>query len=204
MRAEYYFLFLLIAGCQSHSVFEKIGDGYYFIGSEKTADHYFDWFIARRACWRNVSNLVSVETSEELTALEDYIVSRGYPDGSTFATSGHNFYSQPPFSWEGSNKPVNFARWAPNSKVFVEKSYLSLELINSSLYMRRSYGLDDYFICEYRLSANQLWLYLDPTTRIGIVLVIGCLASLGLLILLHRWMPRRKPVQSPDDKESLI
>lgn len=37
MRAEYFFLFFpLIAGCHSHWDFEQIGDGYYYIGNEKT------------------------------------------------------------------------------------------------------------------------------------------------------------------------
>ncbi|KAH8281534.1 hypothetical protein KR054_001250 [Drosophila jambulina] len=204
MRAEYYFLFLLVAGCQSHSAFEQIGDGYYYIGSEKATGHYFDWFFARRDCWRNVSNLVSVETSEELTALEDYIVSRGYPDGSTFATSGHNFYSDPPFTWEGAHSPVNFVRWPPGSEVSVEKTYLCLQLTNNSLYMRPSYGMDDYYICEYQLSMNQLWLYLDPSTRIALILILGCIACLCLLILLRRWQPKRKSPLRLDDIESLI
>ncbi|KAH8357912.1 hypothetical protein KR200_011943 [Drosophila serrata] len=167
-------------------------------------ERYFDWFLARRDCWRNVSNLVSVETSEELTALEDYIVSRGYPDGSTFATSGHNFNSDPPYSWEASENPVNFVRWAPGSEVILEKTYLCLQLSNKSLYMRQSYGLDDYFICEYRFSVNQLWLYLDPRSRIAIVLVFGCLSCLALLILLPRCMSRRKSNQRLDATERLI
>lgn len=167
------------------------------------ADHYFDWFIARRDCWRNVSNLVSVETLEELTSLEDFIVSRGYPDGSTFATSAHNFYSDPPFSWEGAEEPVNFVRWAPGSEVRLDKSYLSLELTNNSLYMRRSYGHDDYYICEYRPSIGQYWISLDDMTRI-LLSALGCLAWFCFLILLYKWIPRRKSSRRPSDVVKLL
>ncbi|XP_052850820.1 uncharacterized protein LOC128261264 isoform X1 [Drosophila gunungcola] len=204
MRTELFFaLFLWVSGCRSEPLFDRIGNGYYYIGNEKTAGHYFDWFIARQDCWRRTSTLVSVETREELRSLEQYIVSRGFPDGSTFATSGHSFNSAIPFSWEGVDEPLTFTNWLPGTRQEEVRSYLSLELANSSLYMRPAFGHDDYYICEYKLSIGVLWLSLEPKTR-GIIVVVMFILSFWILWLIYKWKVPNFSGQHAADKVKLM
>ncbi|XP_044315903.1 uncharacterized protein LOC123037749 [Drosophila rhopaloa] len=203
MNAVFLFTVCLLAFCRSEPVFDRIGDGYYYIGSEKTAGHYFDWFIARQHCRRNVSTLVSVETRDELVNLEQYIVSKGFPDGSTFATSGNSFNSPTPYSWEATDEPLAFTNWLPGTEKLPERSYLSLKLTNSSLYMIPTYGLDDYYICEYHFSIWQLWLSLDSPNR-DILIVIVFFVWFCLLILYLRWQVTKKSSQPAADKVQLM
>ncbi|XP_017050548.1 uncharacterized protein LOC108094476 isoform X1 [Drosophila ficusphila] len=203
MRILFCLGILLIAGCRSETVFDRIGDGYYFIGNEKSATHFFDWFVARSDCWKRMANLVSVETKEELSLLERYIVSKGFPNGSTFATSGHSFKSAFPYSWEAVDSPLTFTRWLPGTEVQVERTYLSLQLANSSLYMRKSYGYDDYYICEYHFSPWQIWLSLESSTRIIVFFGGFAVWTIALVLFILRKLHRSSSRQK-NDKVSLL
>ncbi|XP_017069869.2 uncharacterized protein LOC121529668 [Drosophila eugracilis] len=199
MQSRIFIMLLLIAVCRSEDDFIRIGDGFYYIGNEKDTGHYFDWFVARQDCWRRVSTLVSVETSDELSQLEETIVSRGFPEGSTFATSGHNFESTYPYVWHEMNTPLNFTRWLPGTEPDVEKTYLSLVLVNSSLYMRRSSGIDDYYICEYNFTPWQYWVSFETQTR-TVITLICCFLLLVQLLLFFKFIRRMKSMPNKGDK----
>ncbi|KPU73221.1 uncharacterized protein Dana_GF26270 [Drosophila ananassae] len=202
MHLSHLLLVFLPLSCLCDSVFDRIGDGYYFIESENLSEHYYDWFFARLDCWRHTSNLVSVETVEELKDLEQYVLSKGYDEGTTFATSGHSFRTAPDFWWDGVDKAVTFDRWLPGKPKPSKKSYLSLRLINSTLYMQESFGQDDYFICEYKFSAPMVWRSLNQNTRL-IVLVILWLISIFILykIIVNKKHSSR---EKENDEENLI
>jgi len=152
-----------------------------------------------------MSTLLSVETAKELRNLEQYILSRGFPDGSTFATSGSNFKSKIHYSWEGVDEPLTFTHWLPGTEEEFDGTgtFLSLQLANSSLYMRPSYGQDDYYICEYKLSLQQIWLFLETESWIH-VLVLGVLLWLCYFIFLLRWKAKRNSSQHAEDKINLL
>ncbi|KRF98238.1 uncharacterized protein Dwil_GK28181 [Drosophila willistoni] len=142
---------IALAGVQfvlCHHIFDKVGLNSYYIGDADMDNRYFDWFMARSECRAHNSQLVSIETAEEMSHLQDYIVSKGYANGSTFATSGNSFESENPYSWDSSGKTLEFTKWLPSEKLPIDKSYLSLVLIDSEIYMIRSEGYDDNYICE--------------------------------------------------------
>ncbi|KAH8324257.1 hypothetical protein KR074_002666 [Drosophila pseudoananassae] len=193
--------FFLPLSCYCDSVFDRIGNGFYFIESEHIDEHYFDWFFARQDCWRHTSNLVSVETVEELKDLEKYVLSKGYSEGTTFATSGHSFRTAPDYWWDGSDEAVTFDRWAPGTQKPTRKSYLSLQLINSTLYMLESLGQADYYICEYKFSAPRVWMSLNENTRIIVLVALLLLCLCILCNLVGTTKPRSGKL---DDEEKLI
>ncbi|XP_016963103.1 uncharacterized protein LOC108033328 [Drosophila biarmipes] len=209
MGKEFYLFIFGIAVCKCEDLFDRIGDGHYFIGNEKTAGHYFDWFVARRDCWDRISTLLSVENAEELGNLQQYILSRGFPDGSTFATSGSSFKGKTHYSWEAVDEPLTFAHWLPGSEAEIDGTgtgtgtFLSLQLANSSLYMRPSYGQDDYYICEYKFSLRQLALSLE-TQAWSCLFVLGVLLWLCYFACLLRWKAKKETIQHSEDKMNLI
>ncbi|XP_026843079.1 uncharacterized protein LOC6598056 [Drosophila persimilis] len=190
----------LLAVWQSEATFDLVGKGLYYIGNEDGTLRNCDWFLSRRDCWKHNSQLVSVETIEELKALEDYALSKGFADGSTFATSGHSFDSEMPYSWEGVKQPLTFTRWMPGTEKPLSKSYLSLVLSNSTLYMRRSFGYDNYYICEYQPALLRLWLSMSTTN--WMVLAGSVLISIRCMIFLCSRKTRAKAKVS--NKEKLI
>nr|XP_043069839.1 uncharacterized protein LOC122320924 [Drosophila bipectinata] len=200
MKSSIFFIFLPLS-CFCDSVFDRIGNGYYFIESEHIDEHYFDWFFARQDCWRHTSNLVSVETVEELKDLEKYVLSKGYSEGTTFATSGHSFRTAPDFWWDGSDEAVTFDLWVPGTQKPTRKSYLSLQLINSTLYMQESLGQADYYICEYKFSATRVWMSLNENTRTIVLMALMLLWVFILCYLIGTTKPRREKL---DDQEKLI
>lgn len=80
--------------------------------------------------------------------LQSYILSKGYANGSTFSTSGHSFDSENPFKWEALDQTLTYTKWLP-AEAPLDDSNLSLQLIDSELYMVRSWGYDQFYICEY-------------------------------------------------------
>ncbi|SPP85508.1 uncharacterized protein LOC117587968 [Drosophila guanche] len=194
------FAILCISLCQSAASLDRVGKGFYYIGNEDSSLKYCDWFHSRSDCWQHNSQLVSVETLEELKALEEYVSSKDFADGSTFATSGHSFDADMPYSWEGVKQPLTFTRWMPGEEKPLFKSYLSLVLSNSSLYMRQTFGYDNYYICEYQTPLLSIWLSLNKVNLV----VLLCLIL--ILIYLLIFGKRRKTGSSAKavDKEKLI
>ncbi|XP_034666619.1 uncharacterized protein LOC117900376 [Drosophila subobscura] len=194
------FAILCISLCQSAASLDRVGKGYYFIGNEDSSLKYCDWFLSRGDCWEHSSQLVSVETIEELKALEEYVSSKDFDDGSTFATSGHSFDADMPYSWEGVKQPLSFTRWMPGEEKPLFKSYLSLVLSNSSLYMRQTFGYDNYYICEYQAPLLTIWLSLNKLNLV----VLLCLILILIRLLIFQDRGKTRASAKAVDKEKLI
>ncbi|KAH8412847.1 hypothetical protein KR009_006277, partial [Drosophila setifemur] len=107
--------------------------------------------------------------------LESYIAAKGFPNGSTFATSGNNFNGGDGYHWAGGwgENPLTFIRWLPGVEKPLDDSFLSLQLVNSSLYMVQSEGLDDYYICEYKPTLRQFYLKRQTLSLIILMVAIS-------------------------------
>ncbi|KAH8274061.1 hypothetical protein KR044_009427 [Drosophila immigrans] len=79
--------------------------------------------------------------------LEHYIRSKGYANGSIFATSGHSYDSEYPFKWEALDQVLTYKKWLSGEEPLADCN-LSLQLIDSELYMTRTWGYNQYYICE--------------------------------------------------------
>ncbi|XP_032595264.1 uncharacterized protein LOC6566997 isoform X1 [Drosophila grimshawi] len=152
--------------------YNRIGDGNYFVGLEHTDQEFFDWFDARQSCLDHNGQLVSVQTEAKMIELQDYLVAKGYANGSTFSTSGHNFNQENPFSWDALKQRFNYSKWLPNEEPRL-KGFVGLQLIGKELFMFRSWGYDQFYICEENSILQKLWLLLDSVyTLIFITFVL--------------------------------
>lgn len=115
-----------------------------------------------------------------MNALLKYILDRGYKNGTKFVTSGHNFLTPSPFKWEALQEPVTYSKWLPGDGP-VHSSFLSLQLINSELFMVTSTSFDRYFICEYETAYMKLRKALKST----MLYTNFCSFVLTLLIILY-------------------
>ncbi|KAH8403334.1 hypothetical protein KR222_010936 [Zaprionus bogoriensis] len=66
--------------------------------------------------------------------LQNYILSKGYANGSIFGTSAHSYNSEGRFKWEVFDEPVAFFNWL-SGEAPAPDCNLSLQLIDSQLYM---------------------------------------------------------------------
>ncbi|XP_034472394.1 uncharacterized protein LOC117780101 [Drosophila innubila] len=144
--------------CQCSFMYDKVGETSYFIAVGFSDEHIFDWFDARKSCRENDGELVSVVTSDQMLQLQDYILSKGYANGSTFGTSGHSYDSENPFKWEALDQRLTYTKWLPGEAPPADCN-LSLQLIDSELYMIRSWGYDPYYICEYTTPWRRMQTY---------------------------------------------
>lgn len=203
-------LLLLLAAkaCQCTYTYEKIGDSRYFIGKGNSVSHVyrsrsqladwcllfqdeqiFDWFDARHSCRAQGGQLVSVQTAKQLIELEHYILAQGYPNGSMFSTSGHSFESEYPFKWSALGKSVTYTKWLPGEGPPLN-SFLSLQLVNSELFMVTSWGFDQFYICEYETIG--VWLVTNLYNPFYLILVILILVFLYTLIKKKRAVPEEE------------
>ncbi|TDG43368.1 hypothetical protein AWZ03_010236 [Drosophila navojoa] len=120
--------------CVSLHAFDEVGEFAYYIGKENNASVIFDWFDARHECRSNGGQLVSVVSETQMNDLQEYIIDRGYANGSKFYTSGHSFLSPDPFKWDALQESVDYSKWLPGDGP-KDRSFLSLQLINSELFM---------------------------------------------------------------------
>ncbi|XP_017841455.2 uncharacterized protein LOC108599175 isoform X1 [Drosophila busckii] len=196
-------LFIGIANIvQCSYVYEKIGDGYYFIanGNENDTDViYFDWFEARESCRSHSGQLLSVESAQQLLDLQNYIVAAGYANGSTFFTSGHSFFSNSPFTWDALQQRVTYTKWLAGEAP-PRKSYLGLQLINSELFMRCSNGADQYYICQYEPICRRLLVNLR---KLDLTLMVSVFATLIVLYAILWLVKRHKQNQALSSYENL-
>ncbi|XP_030561982.1 uncharacterized protein LOC115763520 [Drosophila novamexicana] len=184
-------LLLLLAAkaCQCTYTYEKIGDSRYFIGKGNSDEQIFDWFDARHSCRAQGGQLVSVQTAKQLIELEHYILAQGYPNGSMFSTSGHSFESEYPFKWSALGKSVTYTKWLPGEGPPLN-SFLSLQLVNSELFMVTSWGFDQFYICEYETIG--VWLVTNLYNPFYLILVILILVFLYTLIKKKRAVPEEE------------
>ncbi|XP_062128209.1 uncharacterized protein LOC133840415 [Drosophila sulfurigaster albostrigata] len=176
-------LTLLLCGlqiCNSFS-YEKVGEGYYFIGIGQTDENIFDYFDARRSCWQNDGELVSVETAEEMMLLQIYVSSKGYPNGSIFSTSGHSYNSEYPFKWHALGESLTYKKWLAGDAPPLDCN-LSLQLIDSELYMIRTWGYNKYYICE----KTTFWDYTQACFRQSGTIIISMSIFFLLLFILTK------------------
>ncbi|KAH8377661.1 hypothetical protein KR093_006543 [Drosophila rubida] len=73
--------------------------------------------------------------------LQQYILSKQYANGSVFSTSGSSYYSDNPFKWEALDEGLNYTKWLPGEAP-PPACNLGLQLVNSELYMIRTWGYD--------------------------------------------------------------
>ncbi|EDW57729.1 uncharacterized protein [Drosophila virilis] len=184
-------LLLLLAAkaCQCGYTYEKIGDSHYFIGKGNSDEQIFDWFDARRSCRAQGGQLVSVQTAKQLIELEHYILAQGYANGSMFSTSGHSFESEYPFKWSALGKSLTYTKWLPGEGPPLN-SFLSLQLVNSELFMVTSWGFDQFYICEYETIS--VWLVTNLYNPFYSILVILILVFLYTLIKRKRAVPEEE------------
>ncbi|XP_064547632.1 uncharacterized protein LOC135434841 [Drosophila montana] len=193
MRQSYFdrLLLLILAAksCQCSITFDKVGDSHYFIGKGNSDDQIFDWYDARRSCQAQGGQLVSVQTAKQMIELESYIMGRGYPNGSLFSTSGHSFESEYPFKWSALGKSLTYTKWLPNEGPPLN-SFLSLQLVNSELFMVTSWGFDQFYICEYETMG--VWLVTNLYNPFYLILVSLILVFLLLTIKKKRAIPEEE------------
>lgn len=147
---------------------------YYLYNQSST---YFDWFDARQSCWENHGELVYGLTVDRISDLELYIRDKGFANGSIFSTSGHSFDSDPPFHWATLSQPVTYDKWLPGHEP-PQPCYLSLQLVDGELYMIRSWGYDQYYICEYRGFLRRLWIFINRPIVFALLMALLCVVIL--------------------------
>ncbi|KAL7739884.1 hypothetical protein ACLKA6_003372 [Drosophila palustris] len=144
---RFLYMLTLMHFCQCSYDYDRVGETYYFIGTGYSDKNIFDWFDARQSCRENDGELVSVVTPDQMLQLQNYILAGGYANGSTFGTSGHSYDSEHPFKWEALDQRLIYTKWLQGEEPPADCN-LSLQLVDSELYMIRSWGYDQFYICE--------------------------------------------------------
>ncbi|XP_053948569.1 C-type lectin 37Db-like [Anastrepha ludens] len=113
-----YVLFLCLAGVYATSnqgstdttdtyPFSKIGNQYYLVNTGVK----MNWFEAALVCRTYDSDLVTIETVDEMNALSFYLIANGHGD-KYFWTSGSDLGVEGKFMSLSNGRPMTYAKWS--------------------------------------------------------------------------------------------
>ncbi|XP_034490522.1 C-type lectin 37Da-like isoform X4 [Drosophila innubila] len=129
--------------------FVRIGNGYYYFETRKTAN----WFQAFESCRRMNATLISFETMQKWNDITNYL--ELFNDEFTYWTSGTDLGEQSRHVWFGSGNPIAINIWAPNEPDNLGKNQHCDQLGYRKPNTQDKKGLDDSeclnkmrFICE--------------------------------------------------------
>ncbi|KRG02801.1 uncharacterized protein LOC26528646 [Drosophila mojavensis] len=189
---------IYLVQCVSLYEFEKVGNFAYYIGEGDNASVIFYWFDARQECRSNGGQLVSVVSETQMNDLQKYIIDRRYANGSRFFTSGHSFHSPEPFKWDALQESVDYSKWLPGEGP-KDSSFLSLQLIDSQLFMVTSLGFYEYYICEYETRQQKLCKILKtPDFYIpSVAIILAIILALKLIL-------KNSKRKAKEDEQALV
>lgn len=136
-------------------------------------------------------------TEDKFNNLEQYILSKGFANGTKFSTSGHSYDSDSQFHWATLGQPITYSKWHFRYQPPME-CYLSLQLIDGELYMIRSWGYDPYYICEYRGFWRGAWIFINCRFVFIVSMILMCLV---IFLISCR---KKKLMSNVDDQETGI
>ncbi|XP_030370808.1 C-type lectin 37Db-like [Scaptodrosophila lebanonensis] len=88
--------------------FVKIGEKYYFIIKDK---YKLNWFMAAHDCLTMGGHLANIESAEEMDALSDYLISKGYNEDWLWV-AGNDLGNNREFKSIATGKHLPFFRWS--------------------------------------------------------------------------------------------